>query len=136
MHSYKIRILGAHESLPTRKSPGPDGFSNKYYRNFQPTLTPFLSSIFNQAMADGSVPAAMLQATIVTLPKPGKTPAANFRPISLLNSDIKLYAKLLVNRVLQFLPSPVNPDQVGFIKGRQAPDGTRRLRNILSDIRV
>lgn len=101
-------------SLPTGKSPGTDGFSNKYYRNFQSTLTPFLSSIFNQAMNEGSVPTEMLQVTIVTLPKPGKTldTPANFRPISLLNSDIKLYAKLLANRVLQVLQPLVNPSGV------------------------
>lgn len=116
-------------SLPTGKSPEPNGFSNEYYRTFQPTLTPFLCSIFNQAMNDGSVPTEMLQATIVTLPKPGKSPdtPANFRPISLLNSDIKLYAKLLASWILQVLPTLVNPDQVGFIKGKQAEKAFDRI---------
>lgn len=75
-------------------------------------------------MNTGTVPAEMLQATVVTLPKPSKSPdsSANFQPISLLNSDIKLYAKILANIMLKMLPALINPDRVGFIKNRQAPD--------------
>ncbi|KAM3932792.1 uncharacterized protein RB166_005838 [Leptodactylus fuscus] len=73
----------------------------------------------------------MLSTTIVTLPKPGKSPTvpANFRPLSLLNIDVKLYAKILAERLLHFLPQLIKPDQVGF--GRQAPDGTRRFRDLI-----
>lgn len=76
-------------------------------RAFSASLTPHLCAIFNQAMISGTVLAEMLQATVITLPKPGKAPdtPANFRPISLLNSDIKLYAKLLANRKLKKLPT-------------------------------
>lgn len=86
-------------------------------------------------MIDGSMPPEMLQATIA-MPKPGKPSEcpANFRPISLLNTDTKLYAKLLSKRILQILPTLINPNQVGFIKGRQALEGTRRVLNILSTL--
>lgn len=122
------------KSLPRGKAPGPDGFSNEYYHAFIHTLAPHICAIFNHAMTTGDLPMEMLQATIVTLPKPGKSPdqPANFRPISLLNSDTKLYAKILASRILKVLPNLIDPDQVGFIKGRQAPDGTRRILNIIS----
>lgn len=77
----------------------------------------------------------MLSAIIVTLPKPGKDPDTpqNFRPISLLNADLKLYAelfnyvKLLASRVSNPLPLLFNADQTGFIQGSQTSDATRRL---------
>lgn len=54
-----------------------------------PKVVPHLCSTFNHAMLEGTMQPEMLQATIVTLPKPGKTPdcLANFRLVSLLNMD-------------------------------------------------
>lgn len=75
----------------------------------------------------------MLKACVVTIPKPGKdhTTPSNFRPILLLNTDIKLYAKILAHRLLPILPLLINPDQSGFTSGRQALDATRRVINII-----
>lgn len=45
--------------------------------------------------------------------------------------DTKIYAKLLARCILQVLPTLINPDHVVFIKGRQTPDSTQRILNIL-----
>uniref|UniRef100_A0A803J7W0 Reverse transcriptase domain-containing protein n=1 Tax=Xenopus tropicalis TaxID=8364 RepID=A0A803J7W0_XENTR len=69
---------------------------------------------------------------ITTIPKPNKDPTKveNYRPISLLNSDIKIYAKILANRLNPILRGLVANDQVGFVPTRQAPDNTRKVINI------
>lgn len=127
-------LAQVNKTLPNGKSPSLDRFSNEYIKLYQNTLIPHLCSLFNQAMSEGREPLETLQVTIVTLLKPDNSPdtPANFRPISLLNSDIKLYAKALERRLLLDLPTLINADQVGFIKGCQVPDGTRCLLNILS----
>lgn len=42
-----------------------------------------------------------------------------------------MYAKLLALRLMNILPTLINPDQSGFIKGRQTSDATRRLIDII-----
>lgn len=78
-------INKAIRSLPLGKSLGPDGLTNNYYKCFMETLTPSFSSVFEAAMTSTSFPSEMLQAYIVTIPKPGKDPTSptNYRPISL-----------------------------------------------------
>lgn len=92
-----------------------------------------MKTLFNKAINSTPFPEEMLQAVIVALPKPGKKPVSpqNFWPLSLLNSDIKTYAKLITYRLAKVTPHLVKPNQVGFVKGRQAPDGTRRMYNLL-----
>lgn len=90
--------------------------------------------MFNQAANSNTFSKELLEAIIITLPKSGKDPTSplNYRPISLLNSDLKIYAKILANRIVNITPLLIKPDQVGFVKGRQAPDSTRRMLNIIN----
>lgn len=75
----------------------------------------------------------MLQAYIVTIPKPGKEPTspASYRPISLLDTDVKLYANIIAQRLTPILPTLIKPDQTGFINGCQVSDATRRVLGII-----
>lgn len=71
-------------------------------------------------------------AHITLIPKPGKDAmvVSNYHSISLLNIDVKLYAKILANCLLPLLPRLISVDQVGFIPGREARNNTIKAINI------
>lgn len=58
------QIGKAIKSLPIGKSPGLDGLSNDYYKQFSETLAPSLSSVFAAAVTSASSP--LLQAYILS----------------------------------------------------------------------
>lgn len=68
----------------------------------------------------------------MVIPKFVKDPGlvANYRPILLLNVDVKLYVEILANRLRHLLPSLIANDQVGFVPGIEACVKTLKTRHI------
>ncbi|KAM9307750.1 interferon-induced very large GTPase 1-like [Gastrophryne carolinensis] len=55
----------------------------------------------------------------------------SYRPISLLNADLKLYAKILANRLAPVVSQVVHLDQTGFVLAREARDNVVRALNAI-----
>ena len=55
----------------------------------------------------------------------------SYRPISLITTELKLFAKVLVRRLEKIVGKLIHHDQTGFLKGRLASDNIRRLFHII-----
>lgn len=126
-------LTSAVNSTKPGKAPGPDGLTLQYYRTLLPILGPFMVDLFNGLGNDETLPRDMSKAYISVIPKEGKDPTlcGSYRPISLLNSDIKLFTKILATRLAIHLPDLVHLDQVGFVPTREARDNTTKVLNLL-----
>lgn len=115
------------------KAPGPDGFTSKFFKTFKDILVPYYGEVMNNILKGQDMPPTWNEAAITLLPKEGldRDEIKNYRPISLLNADYKVFAGILANRFKKYLVEYINQDQVGFLPERHLKNNLRVLINVL-----
>lgn len=114
---------------PNNKAPGLDGLPSEVYKQYGDVLIPEYLKVLNQACKSFKFPDSMNDTCIIVLPKPDKdllTPES-YRPISLLNSDVKILARILAMRLGKVIQGLIHPDQSGFTHTRSTATNLRRL---------
>ena len=108
-------------------SPGPDGIPYKVYRKLWTQLGPILLESWKYSVTTKILPYDQRTSAITLLPKLGKNleKIENWRPITLTNCDLKIFTKLISNRVSKVLEKLIHPCQTAYIPGRVVHDNLR-----------
>ncbi len=126
--SQDLTILEMHKALKgfkRGKAPGADGLPLEFYLTFWDILAHELLAVFNDLETLDRLPESFRIGIVSLLYKQGvRTDLKNWRPITLLNLDCKLFSKVLATRMLTVLEDVIyldktwqNSSKWAFIQG-------------------
>ena len=135
----EVDLDECYEALPkmlSQKSPGTDGLPAEFCTMFWDTLGCDLVDVISLSNSQNLL-AKSMRFAILTLAFKGKDSSnkndrlylKNWRPISLLNVDYKIGAKVLANRLQNVLHYIINPDQTCNVPGRSILDNLYLIRD-------
>ena len=126
-------VVRAMAAAPAGSAPGPDGLPYELWTVRasaadadgelpDPVWAPLLARLFSAMAAVGALPAGFHLGTITALPKPDSLDAASpaaYRPITLLNADYRILARVLAKRYAVAMSPAIGHEQSAFLPGRR-----------------
>lgn len=104
-------------SLPNNKSPGPDGISAEFYKKFWYLINERYLSYINAAKSSGFRSYRNTSSTTLVYKNKGEIYNLDYyRPIALINVDIKILTKALSNRLRPVLDTIIHHSQTAVDK--------------------
>ena len=106
-------------SLPSNKSPGPDGICSELNKVTLDYICPFLCKLFNELLDKGEAPQCFGESIISPIHKNGPIDdPGNFRAISLINNLCKIFMGIMNKRLQTWWDEykVIDESQAGFRK--------------------
>ena len=117
--------------LPVDKSPGLDGIPIEFYQQFWPELKDHFFQYISQVSTHGFSAARNVGvAKLLYKEKGDPADLAFYRPLTLLNCDVKIFTKTLATRLHTVLPSIIHSSQTG-VHGRRIDHTIHTIRDLI-----
>ena len=124
----------ALSKLNNNSAPGIDGLPVPFYKTFWNKLKQPLFASIQYGLSIGELSTTQKRG-VITLFHKGKhlrrDQLKNWRPITLTNTDYKIFSKTLAIRLQKSLPQLININQSGFMKNRSISDHIRTLDDLI-----
>ena len=99
---------------------------------------PILTDMFNHSFAPGAIPGCVTKGVITLLKKSDRyvlEDLDDYRPTTLLNSELKILSQVFVNRLQLVISSLIGPEQNYAVKRRSIQDNLQLVRGILEGLK-
>ena len=120
-------------NMAKNKSPGPDGLTVEWHCKFYDCMYDILLHIF-QCVKNDNIMSRSMRFGVISLiykNKGDNRSLKNWRPISLLNVDYKILARILSARLKRVLPKIISVSQTCCVVGRDIADTIVTVRDII-----
>ena len=116
------------------KTPGNDGLPIEFYKTFWDVVGKYFVECMNYGFNAGEMTSSQKQAIITLIDKKGKDREylENWRPISLVNVDVKIASKVIAHRIKKILPDLIHYNQTAYVNNRYIGDTVRSLMDIMN----
>ena len=131
-------VRDALKQVGLNKSPGLDGLPYEVYLRMSHMFVPILTDMFNHWFAQGAIPGSVTKGLITLLKKGGRhvwEGLDDYRSITLLNTELKILARVLANRLQLVISDLIGPEQTFAVKGRSIQDNLHLIREVLEGIK-
>ena len=120
-------------TFKSNKSPGNDGLTAEFYKQWWHLFGVTLVNSLNKSYEAGELSNSQKQGVITLILKSGKDKrlVSSYRPITLLNVDMKIGSKTIAARLSKVLPNIINRDQAAFVSDRYIGDAVRSVADII-----
>ena len=115
------------------KSPGCDGIQVEVLQAFWPKIGKWLFNAILESIQNKILFRSTRRGILTLITKKDKDPmyVKNWRPIILMNTDHKVFAKVLANRLLKVIHYIIGKKQTGYIKGKFIGLSIRKLIDLI-----
>ena len=133
---YTVAVRQAIHQMKSNDPSGPDNIPAELTQHGGNCLESKLHLHFTAICESRQVPNDLRDATIVTIFKKGdRSACGNYRGISLLSITGKIFARILLNRLLEFSEFVLPESQYGFRSGRGTIEMNFCARQLLEKAR-
>ena len=108
-------VRNALRKTQSGKAPGEDGITTEMLKQLEDYGVEKLTELYNDIYTTGHIPEELLLSVYITLPKkPRATECADFRTISLMPHTLKIFLKIIQERINKRIDREVGKTQFGF----------------------